>query len=132
MNHARRLAASTFFNSLLGLSAGFAASPHALAVEIDPVGLVDQAAEDGVGVGGCRLYRRCGRPIQMLVLATMERERSDIIDRFKKASMLRAELRRPISRSLTYLSEARARRGASVLPAGRPSPRNRRHASVAE
>jgi len=46
--------------------------------------------------------------------------------------MLRAELRRSISRSLTYLSEARARRGASVLPAGRPSPRNRRHASVAE
>ncbi|XSC48340.1 Lrp/AsnC family transcriptional regulator [Bradyrhizobium sp. RDT10] len=26
-----------------------------------------------------------GRPIQMLVLVTMERERSDIIDRFKKA-----------------------------------------------
>lgn len=82
---------------------------------------MDQAAEDGVGVGGiadqcvplidgklaghdggaaavailedlqevvagCRLSRRCGRPIQMLVLATMERERSDIIDRFKKAS----------------------------------------------
>ena len=27
-------------------------SPHALAVEIDSVGVVDQAVEDGVGVGG--------------------------------------------------------------------------------
>lgn len=29
--------------------------------------------------------RAVGRPIQMLVLVTLERERSDIIDRFKKA-----------------------------------------------
>jgi hypothetical protein len=35
-----------------GLSAGFAGSPHALAVEVDAVGVVDQAVEDGVGVGG--------------------------------------------------------------------------------
>src|SRR6202011_443327 len=35
-----------------GLSAGFAGSPHALPVEIDPVGVMDQAVEDGVGVGG--------------------------------------------------------------------------------
>jgi len=34
------------------LSAGFAGSPHALAVEIDPVGVMDQAIEDGVGIGG--------------------------------------------------------------------------------
>ncbi|WP_407193220.1 Lrp/AsnC family transcriptional regulator [Bradyrhizobium sp. STM 3566] len=33
-----------------------------------------------------------GRPIQMLVLVTMERERSDIIDRFKKAIKLSAEV----------------------------------------
>src|SRR5229473_1801823 len=36
-----------------GLSAGgFTSSPQALAVEIDPVGVMDQAVEDGVGVGG--------------------------------------------------------------------------------
>src|SRR6202171_4943175 len=35
-----------------GLSAGFAGSPHALAVEIDAVGVMNQAVEDGVGVGG--------------------------------------------------------------------------------
>jgi hypothetical protein len=35
-----------------GLSAGFAGSPQALAVEIDPVGVMDQTVEDGVGVGG--------------------------------------------------------------------------------
>src|SRR5258708_30003404 len=35
-----------------GLSAGFTGSPHALPVEIDPVGVMDQAVEDGVGVGG--------------------------------------------------------------------------------
>lgn len=33
-----------------------------------------------------------GRPIQMLVLVTMERERSDIIDRFKKAIKSSAEI----------------------------------------
>lgn len=33
-----------------------------------------------------------GRPIQMLVLVTMERERSDIIDRFKKAIKSSAEV----------------------------------------
>lgn len=33
-----------------------------------------------------------GRPIQMLVLVTMERERSDIIDRFKKAVKSSAEV----------------------------------------
>ncbi|MGY3033888.1 Lrp/AsnC family leucine-responsive transcriptional regulator [Bradyrhizobium sp. USDA 4354] len=33
-----------------------------------------------------------GRPLQMLVLVTMERERSDIIDRFKKAIKLSAEV----------------------------------------
>jgi hypothetical protein len=36
-----------------GLSAGgFTSSPQALAVEIDPVGVMGQAVEDGVGVGG--------------------------------------------------------------------------------
>jgi len=35
-----------------GLSAGFAGSPHALPGEIDPVGVVDRAVEDGIGVGG--------------------------------------------------------------------------------
>ncbi|MCK1518802.1 Lrp/AsnC family transcriptional regulator [Bradyrhizobium sp. 17] len=33
-----------------------------------------------------------GRPIQMLVLVTLERERSDIIDRFKKAIKSSAEV----------------------------------------
>ncbi|MBK3666421.1 Lrp/AsnC family transcriptional regulator [Bradyrhizobium diazoefficiens] len=33
-----------------------------------------------------------GRPIQMLVLVTMERERSDIIDKFKKAIKSSAEI----------------------------------------
>ncbi|WGD56756.1 Lrp/AsnC family transcriptional regulator [Bradyrhizobium sp. CB1650] len=33
-----------------------------------------------------------GRPIQMLMLVTMERERSDIIDRFKKAIKSSAEV----------------------------------------
>lgn len=33
-----------------------------------------------------------GRPIQMLVLVTLERERSDIIDRFKKAIKSSAEI----------------------------------------
>jgi hypothetical protein len=35
-----------------GLSAGFAGSPQALSGEIDAVGVMDQAVEDGVGVGG--------------------------------------------------------------------------------
>jgi len=35
-----------------GLPAGFAGSPQALAVEVDPVGVMDQAIENGVGVGG--------------------------------------------------------------------------------
>ena len=35
-----------------GLSAGFAGSPQALTVQIDPVGVMDQAVEHGVGVGG--------------------------------------------------------------------------------
>ncbi|MGY3146424.1 hypothetical protein ACVWYQ_003423 [Bradyrhizobium sp. USDA 3397] len=35
-----------------GLSAGLTGSPQALAVEIDPVGVMDQAVENGVGVGG--------------------------------------------------------------------------------
>ena len=35
-----------------GLLAGFAGSSLALAVEIDTVGVIDQAVEDGVGVGG--------------------------------------------------------------------------------
>ena len=35
-----------------GLSAGLTGSSQALAVEIDPVGVMDQAVEDGVGVGG--------------------------------------------------------------------------------
>ncbi|GLR90398.1 Lrp/AsnC family transcriptional regulator [Bradyrhizobium iriomotense] len=36
--------------------------------------------------------RAVGRPIQMLVLVTMERERSDIIDRFKKDIKSSAEV----------------------------------------
>lgn len=36
--------------------------------------------------------RAVGRPIQMLVLVTMERERSDIIDKFKKAIRSSAEV----------------------------------------
>src|SRR5882757_7985902 len=35
-----------------GLSVGLTGSPHALPVEIDPVGVMDQTVEDGVGVGG--------------------------------------------------------------------------------
>jgi hypothetical protein len=38
-----------------GLSAGFAGALHALAVEIDPVGVMDQAVEDGVGVADQRV-----------------------------------------------------------------------------
>ena len=40
-----------------GLSAGLTGSPHALAVEIDPVGVMDQAVEDGVGVGRVTEHR---------------------------------------------------------------------------
>jgi hypothetical protein len=43
-----------------GFSAGFAGSPQALAVEIDPVGVMDQAIEDGVGVGGVATIDRRG------------------------------------------------------------------------
>ena len=35
-----------------GLAAGLAGPPQALTVEVDPVGVMDQAVEDGVGVGG--------------------------------------------------------------------------------
>ena len=35
-----------------GLSAGFTGSPHAFAVEVDAVSVMDQAIEDGIGVGG--------------------------------------------------------------------------------
>jgi hypothetical protein len=42
-----------------GLSAGgFTSSPQALAVEIDPVGVMDQAVEDGVGLGGITEHGR--------------------------------------------------------------------------
>jgi len=34
-----------------GLSAGFTGSPQALSVEVNPVGVMDQAVEDGVGIG---------------------------------------------------------------------------------
>jgi hypothetical protein len=40
-----------------GLSAGLTGSPHALAVQVDPVGVMDQAVEDGVGVGGITEHR---------------------------------------------------------------------------
>jgi hypothetical protein len=33
-----------------GFSAGLTGSPHTLAVEIDPVGVMDQAVEDRVGI----------------------------------------------------------------------------------
>ena len=44
-----------------GLSAGLAGSPQALAVEVDPVGVMDQAVEDGVGVGALADQRVPGR-----------------------------------------------------------------------
>jgi hypothetical protein len=35
-----------------GLAAGLTGTPQALAVEVDPAGIMDQAVEDAVGVGG--------------------------------------------------------------------------------
>jgi len=44
-----------------GLAAGPTGTPQALAVEVDPVGVIDQAVEDGVGVGGLADQRVPGR-----------------------------------------------------------------------